>query len=161
MVSDKHQATTNRNWKLSQPSKIFLSEKDFLPYIDFNFYYLMLLKYIIDLQCCINFWCTAKWFYHVHISFPKQAITEHGVGFSVLHTQQVPVDYPVHIQQCAHTKPKPSIHPSSPLVAIKFVFEVSLFLYPYIDCSTPFPKWQAFASYLKYSIWKGLQEGGI
>ena len=31
------------------------------------FYFFFLLKYIVDLQCYISFWCTAKWFSHTYI----------------------------------------------------------------------------------------------
>ena len=42
---------------------------------------------IVDLQCCVNFYCTAKWFSYVHsfsYAFPSWFITDYWIQFPVL-----------------------------------------------------------------------------
>ena len=59
----------------------------FLSFFSFNFYWSR-----VDLQCCVNFRCTAKWISHTYThsfldSFPIKAITEYWVEFPVLYNR--------------------------------------------------------------------------
>ena len=91
---------------------IFLSDYLYWIILDYILYWIIILDYIglyyyigfildyIDLQCCVSFRCTAKWFSytytHIHSfsdSFPVWVITEYWVEFPVLCSRSLLIIY--------------------------------------------------------------------
>ena len=87
---------------------------------------------MVDLQCCVSFRCTAKWFSYAYtyihsfsISFPVQVITEYWVAFPVLCSRSLLIIYVIY--SSVYMLIPNLIYPSSPPFPFgnhKFVFEV-------------------------------------
>ena len=78
---------------------------------------------IVDLQCCVNFCCRAKWFSYTYIysfsySFPLWFIIGLFLNFWILFyffIQQVLISYPFYTHQCIHVNPNlPTHHTTTP-----------------------------------------------
>ena len=50
-------------------STVFISFASFLIGLDLSIFKNLFHYFIVNLQCCISFWCPAKWFGHIYIFF--------------------------------------------------------------------------------------------
>ena len=74
-----------------------------------NVFVLNFVWHIINLQCCISFMCTAKWFIQTYIhsfsdSFLIKIIIEYWVEFLVLYIRSLLVIYFIYSSVCLLTK---------------------------------------------------------
>ena len=93
---------------------------------------------IVALQCCVSFYCTAKWISHTYTYMPSlldflpiQVTTEHWVEFPVLYSRFSLVIYFIHSINSVYVSiPISQFLPPShlPLGIHTFVLYVSLFL---------------------------------
>ena len=94
-VTTKKSKSTNLAALLSVSSLIIISAS--IHSILFLFYWST-----VDLQCCVNFCCTAKWFSYIHIyiysfsySFPLWFITGYWIWFPVLYSRTLSLSHPL------------------------------------------------------------------
>ena len=98
-------------------------------FLSFSFFFKKFFSWsTIDLQCCVNFCCTAKWIIHTHTHthtymhtppllryFPIQVNTEYWVEFPVLYSRSLLAIY-LYTVVCMHQFQSPNLslppHPS-------------------------------------------------